>query len=310
MLKYIIRLIKKFHKSSNKLSSEAHADSAAPAVMNPGITKPAGIPFFAGPQKTPVIFVKNNYNQRVFLDPADHFITVHYLETLEWEDHLEEVYRDSLSNGGMYIDIGGNVGLHVLRAHRLGATSIFAFEPHPNTYNILKMNMELNGIFTGFHNIALGDKNGLAKLDTSYSAGMARIDENAENSIEVVIQTLSDFADQHEELKRSRLALVKIDVEGHEGEAIDGAIKFLKNFSNFNIIMEFGSPSSILAVEMLARYFEFDLMMYRFGHDPIVIDMRFVIDAEKRFSGDIVLRNLKPVESNKTLKAQELEEAV
>ena len=106
--------------------------------------------FLAGPKKTPVIFIHNTYGQRVFLDPADYFIATHYLERLDWEDHLEEVYRQSLQNGGMYLDIGGNIGLHVLRAHRLGSTKIYAFEPNPNTYDILSMNMPLNGIYSGF----------------------------------------------------------------------------------------------------------------------------------------------------------------
>lgn len=249
--------------------------------------------FPAGPNETPVIFVHNTYGQRLFLDPADYFITVHYLEHYDWEEHLEEVYKDSLSNGGAYIDIGGNIGLHVLRAHRLGASSIYAFEPNPNTFDILSMNMKLNGLHTGFYNLALGKMNGTVHFNiNSYSAGMARIEEEGEDLIEVPIQTLSKFAEQNKDLLNQNLALVKIDVEGHEGEVINGAIDFLKNFSNFNVIIEFGSPSSIAAVQELAEHFNFKLKAYRWKQEPVDVDMSFVTTPSKTFGCDLVLENL------------------
>ena len=181
------------------------------------------IGFSAGPSKTNVILVQNKYGERVFLDPADYCMTPHYLEHLDWEDHLEEVYSESLSSGGTYLDIGGNIGLHVLRANRLGAQHIYAFEPVPNTYNILAMNMETNAMFKGMYNLALGNEVGTASMNvSSKAAGQSYVEKNGDNNLKIPITTLSAFAASNPELLSNKLSLVKIDVEGHEEAVIDG----------------------------------------------------------------------------------------
>lgn len=253
--------------------------------------------FLAGPGKVPVVFVHNSYGQRVCLDPADYFICIHYLEHLDWEEHLEEVYCESLSGGGMYLDIGGNIGLHVLRAHRLGASRIFAFEPNPNTFDILSLNMQLNGMHSGFFNFALGEADGIAGMNvTSYSAGMARIEKGGSNLLDVSVRSLDSFSTSHPALLHEKLALVKIDVEGHEGEVIDGAIDFFSRHANFNIIIEFGSSSSVRAVQALNQVFSFTMKLYRWKQAPIDVDMDFVNDQEKRIGGDLVLFCLKKIQ--------------
>ena len=256
--------------------------------------KESPISFPAGPNKTSVVFVHNTYGQRVFLDPADYFICVHYLEHLDWEEHLEDVYRESLSNGGTYLDIGGNIGLHVLRAHRLGASKIYAFEPNPNTFDILSLNMKINGIHEGFFHHALGEKNGVIGMNISdFPAGMARIENTGDKLIEVPIKTLNRFAEDNPNLKFEKLSLVKIDVEGHEGEVINGAMDFLKHHSDFNVVIEFGSPSSILAIQSLDQHFTFSMKLYRWMQSPIDVDMNFVNDDTKRVGGDLVLLGLR-----------------
>ena len=257
------------------------------------INKEHPVSLLAGPNKTPVVFVHNTYGQRVFLDPADYFICIHYLEYLDWEDHLEDVYRESLLNGGVYLDIGGNIGLHVLRAHRLGASSIYAFEPNPNTFDILKLNMNLNGMHDGFYCHALGAKNGVVGMNVNdYSAGMARIEDKTDGLLEVPIKTLNHFVEDHPELESEVLSLVKIDVEGHEGEVVDGAIDFLKGHSDFNVIIEFGSFSSVYAIQTLNKHFNFKMKLYRWMRRPIDVDMEFVNDEIKRTAGDLVLFGL------------------
>jgi len=257
--------------------------------------------FPAGPKKTPVIFVHNRYGQRVFLDPADYYISPHFLEILEWEEHLEEVYKDSFLNGGTYLDIGANVGLHVLRAHRLGATKTYAFEPVPNTFDILSMNIKMNGLTSNPSicaigvNCAIGEKDGMIGMNIhDYTPSMARIEEGDNISLEVPVKTLNNFSDEHPEIVTEKLSLVKIDVEGHEGEVINGAIDLLKKHSDFNIILEFGTLSSVQGVQLLDQYFTFSMKLYRWMQDTIEVDMNFVNNEENRLGGDLVLFGLKP----------------
>lgn len=283
-------LVKKY---SNHLASLIANKITSDITQIKDLNQPISFP--AGPKKVPVVFVHNTYGQRVFLDPADYFICTHYLELLDWEDHLEEVYRDSFISGGTYLDIGGNIGLHVLRAHRLGASRVYAFEPNPNTFDILSLNMQLNGIFSGFFNLALGEKDGVVGMNIlDYAAGMARIEEGAKNLLEVPIRMLNSFSIEHQNMISEKLSLVKIDVEGHEGEVINGAIDFLKGHSDFNIIIEFGSPSSVRAVQLLDQHFTFSFIkLYRWMQSPADVDMSFVNNENKRESGDLVLLGLR-----------------
>ena len=83
-------------------------------------------------------------------------------------------------------------------------------------------------------------------------------------------------------------------MEGHEGEVIRGALEFLKNFSNFNVIIEFGSLSSINGVQLLAQHFTFSMKLYRWMQPSIEVDMKFVNDEKKRITTeDLVLINLR-----------------
>lgn len=263
----------------------------------------SGFPVYfpTGPNKTPTIFIHNRYGQRVFLDPADYFITSHFLEILEWEEHLEEVYKDSFLNGGTYLDIGANVGLHVLRAHRLGATKTYAFEPVPNTFDILSININAGGLSSNPANCAigvncaLGEKEGVLGMNLDdYTPSMARIEEGNNASLEVPVKTLNNFSDEHPEIVTEKLSLVKVDVEGHEGEVINGAIDFLKKHSDFNLIVEFGSPSSVQGVQLLDQHFTFSMKLYRWMQGTIEVDMNFVNTEENRLGGDLVLFGLKP----------------
>lgn len=261
--------------------------------MKPSLRTPQykNIPIFfeCGPKRIPTIFLKNIYNQRVLLDPADYFITCHYIECLDWEDHLETPFSESLSKGGLYIDIGANIGIHVLRAKRLGAQSIIAFEPNPNTFQILKLNTEINGIPCSIIESAISDHTGSSRFNsTNISAGMAHLTDSGKNTITVTTETISNYFNNNPNIEK--LALVKIDIEGHEGEAIYGALDYLKQHNNFNIIMEFQSESSINGVNILAKVFNLELWCYRWMKSPFQVDIGWINDKSVRVGCDLYIK--------------------
>ena len=50
-----------------------------------------------------------------------------------------------LSDGGIFFDIGANIGSYTLVASEQGNAQVVAFEPHPATVKLLSENVRLNG---------------------------------------------------------------------------------------------------------------------------------------------------------------------
>ena len=68
--------------------------------------------------------------RRIFLDPRDPYITVHYLQHQSWEPQVTDVmakvfnahksHQTLLNSRVVFIDCGANIGLHSLKAAEIG----------------------------------------------------------------------------------------------------------------------------------------------------------------------------------------------
>jgi FkbM family methyltransferase len=113
---------------------------------------------------------------------------------------------------------------------------VYAFEPSPRTYSSLVVNLQLNphirNIFT--YNLAVGAVNGYAVIDnpSGTSSGSAMCIPVIEGSVAgmsmiVKMLTLDTFV---EEKGVNAIDLVKIDIEGFEVAALEGAVNTLTKF--------------------------------------------------------------------------------
>ncbi|MBI1836278.1 MAG: FkbM family methyltransferase [Flavobacteriia bacterium] len=129
------------------------------------------------------------------------------------------------------IDIGANNGLYCYYFQEiLKCKEIHAFEPIPSLFN--KLNRWFKNIY--LYKIAISDEKKITKLKIPYINSVkyetrAKLDdliEEGENKCkEIVIQTntLDNIFDNH----NSKIGFIKIDIEGHELNAILGAKKLL-----------------------------------------------------------------------------------
>jgi FkbM family methyltransferase len=147
--------------------------------------------------------------------------------------------------GGTCLDIGANNGAYAMQfARKVGARGlVHAFEPDPTVFSRLLSNSRLNG-FGGVlncHNIAVSNVNGSVTFCKSspHHSGWGSLQEFKDIAIEketVQSITLDDFlAREH----ISRVDFVKVDVEAHEPEVLEGANNSLQKQVCRNILIEF-----------------------------------------------------------------------
>jgi len=147
----------------------------------------------------------------------------------------------ALREEDLFVDIGANVGSYtILACSAIGAKG-YCFEPVPATYKKLVKNIRLNNIEERVvpQNIALGNKQGEIHFSSDRNCTNHAIadGEIAENQIVVEVSTL-------DEVMKDNPFLIKIDVEGYELPALEGAQDILKNKELCSVILELNGSGS------------------------------------------------------------------
>jgi FkbM family methyltransferase len=149
-----------------------------------------------------------------------------------------------LREGNTFIDVGANIGLMSIYASKLVGPSgqVSAFEPNPETAEILEENIRLNRISNiKSHRYAVGKTPGKALIYDRWdsnrgSASLIKPGQDAE-SHEIEVCTLSDFFKK--DIETAKLPhLIKLDIEGFELEALEGALDLLNSKSPPMLMIE------------------------------------------------------------------------
>lgn len=134
-------------------------------------------------------------------------------------------------NAGVIMDIGANAGNYslMLRENNI-QLPIYAFEPHPASFNKLQEVAEKYG-FTAVPKGAGETSTQAAIYDykgdngsehaTMYKDVIEHLHKGNAEEISIVLTTIDEFVDHHDIKK---IALLKIDTEGHELSVLKGAM--------------------------------------------------------------------------------------
>lgn len=126
----------------------------------------------------------------------------------------------------LFVDIGSHAALYsVVLKSRYPDLEVHAFEPDRTNLCQLYANLFVNRLTRDIkvHEFGLSDKAGSVAFDISEetsSRGTRRI--SSSGNIEIQVKRLDDVLNE-----KGRVTAIKIDVEGHECEVIEGAERFL-----------------------------------------------------------------------------------
>lgn len=160
---------------------------------------------------------------------------------------VAQCLRAVLREGMVVVDLGAHVGFYtILAAQAVGRSGrVYAFEPEPRNYLMLKKNVELNrleNVITA--NLAVCDREG----STALFLGMSSVDHTLycpkqdRNAITVKTVTLDAFFKD----QPARVDVLRMNIEGAEPQVIHGMDNLLAANPHIILLTEF-NPEAIQA---------------------------------------------------------------
>lgn len=173
-------------------------------------------------------------NHMMYLDLKDPGLSAELMHMRpgdpEREPAFMKILRQELEKGMTAIDIGANIGyVTLIMAELVGPSGrVYAIEPHPHNYSILVKNIEANG-YAGLvfpYQIGISNVSGMLTLHVSDASNLHSMSaaRHSKASIDIQVSTLDDFMKD-----KGYPNFIKMDIEGHEVEALDGMYNALRN---------------------------------------------------------------------------------
>jgi FkbM family methyltransferase len=151
------------------------------------------------------------------------------------------VVKKAVKPGDIVLDIGANIGYYTLIFARLAGETgkVYAFEPEPANFSILKKNVEMNG----YKNVvlvqkAVSNRNGKTRLYlASGNTSDHRIYDSQDGRRYIDVETIQ--LDDYFSRSREKINFIKMDIQGAEGLALQGMTGLLNNSVDLKVMMEF-----------------------------------------------------------------------
>jgi FkbM family methyltransferase len=184
---------------------------------------------------------------------------------------LESVLAQKQEKTLTVFDVGANIGDYSKMVLKyLPESTVYSFEPNPNTFKKLKDSSTSNRCFPV--NLGLGDtiqESSIYSYENEHDSQHASLYEGVITGIHsskkaikipIFISTLDAFCEEH---KIGKIDFLKIDTEGHELSVLKGAVSMLSKGSIDIIQFEFNEMNVISRVflkdfyDLLENEYEF-----------------------------------------------------
>ena len=173
-------------------------------------------------------------------------------------DRFYERFGTPVEDGWRIVDIGGGIGEFTLfAAYKYPTNVVFAFEPYPESFDLLKANLELNGVknVNAFEE-AVWSENGRLRLDltpgepSQFISGAA--DRSLNNTDQTIVPAIT-LSEVFAELNLDHCDLLKLDCEGAEFPILFSAPDELLGKID-RIILEYHDDAGDYTHQDLAKY--------------------------------------------------------
>jgi FkbM family methyltransferase len=171
------------------------------------------------------------------VDLRDEFVARELFANKVWEPEVQRIAECCELDGGIALDVGANIGAHTVYLSALTGNSgqVYAFEPEPYNFSLLKHNVRLNSLNNVVaQRTAIGNRAGVAGMRLAKSNwGDHRI--AATGDIEVPMVTLDDALPP---ATAGKVRFIKIDVQGYEQRVLEGMKRTIEANPNAIIVTE------------------------------------------------------------------------
>lgn len=186
---------------------------------------------------------------KIYLDEED---TMRLSTRGYYEPFTTKFVQSIVKRGEVVLDIGANIGYYTLLFAKLVGQDgkVYAFEPHPQNFSLLRRNVEYNG----YGNVvleqkAVADTSGIAALylakSGSHHHSICKNNFNTTSSLDIGLISLDDYFERNIGIAKEnakKVSIIKIDVEGAEFDVLKGMEKVLEDNEEIKLILEF-TPS-------------------------------------------------------------------
>lgn len=163
-----------------------------------------------------------------------------------WESDTGWIWIELCKFSNTIFDIGANTGIYSIVAKSVNPTSkLYAFEPSMHTFNKLEMNNSINNFDVLCEQIALSNSNGSQVFYDSFDSNQTSASLSADmyknrpaynveiNEYSVQTMTIANYV---KDKAIPKIDLIKIDVEMHEPEVIEGLGSYLLEYKPIVVI--------------------------------------------------------------------------
>lgn len=156
---------------------------------------------------------------------ADHFASEAFITRADIDWGSESLLFSLLEGKGAFLDVGAHIGYYSL--YMLPRVlHVFAFEPDPRVRALLEKNVSGRGSIEVISS-AVGAAQGRALFTLEGDSEISHLSKEGEancDQIAVDVVTLDAFVAE----RGLTVEAIKIDVEGHDSDVIEGALRVLK----------------------------------------------------------------------------------
>lgn len=170
-------------------------------------------------------------------------LSLYYLGV--FEGYCLSLAKACAPEGATVLDVGANIGLYTVElASRVGPMGrVISIEAMPRHAESVRRNLALNGLDNAeVVQVAVGDHHGEVTLGLPPGGNQGMFAVGADNGGETATVPLRPIDDILQEKGVTSLALIKMDIEGSEMAALQGAIKTLRQFKPA-ILIELNEPA-------------------------------------------------------------------